>query len=439
MALDQLVAKRRAEGESVVHLGFGEAGLPVFPQLVERMYSGARRNGYGPVAGDLRVRQATAGYFRRRRMPTDAEQIVVAPGSKALLFAVQMVVPGDVLLPRPCWNTYPPQVELAGKRPLRVPIPADCGGVPEPDALRTVIRTARAYGRDPRVMVLTLPDNPTGTLAPPELIRELCDIAEAEDLLIISDEIYRDLLHDPAAVMLSPAEVAPARTVVMTGLSKSLALGGWRIGAARFPHGQWGTEIRDGVIALASEVWSSLAGPMQEVATYAFDEPAELREQLAASARLHGRVARAVYRIVVDAGAACRRPNGAFYLYPDLEPVRESLARSAVMDSASLQDHLLDEFGIAVLGGHHHGDDADRLRFRVATSLLYGDTDEQRLAALNAADPIRLPHIADALTRIEESFAKLCSGVQLAQFRPKVWPASPADTAERGEAVFSYS
>ncbi|MET8948457.1 aminotransferase class I/II-fold pyridoxal phosphate-dependent enzyme [Streptomyces sp. NPDC004542] len=407
LALNQLVDERVAAGESLVHLGFGEARLPAFAPLAERLAAGAGRNAYGPVAGGKDVREAVAGYFARRRLPTDASQVVVAPGSKPLLMALHMTVPGDVLLPRPCWNTYAPQARYLGKQAIGVPIPAECGGVPDPDALRETIRAARVLGHDPRIVVVTLPDNPTGTLAPPALVREICAVAEEEDLLIVSDEIYRDVVHDPATEVLSPAEVAPRRTVVTTGLSKSLALGGWRIGAARFPEGAWGRRIRDGVVSAASEVWSTLAGPMQEVAAYAFAEPPEIRGRLAACARLHGVVAREVHRIVVAAGAVCRPPTGAFYVYPDFEPLRGRLAALGVTDSLSLHRHLLDAHGVVVLAGHHLGDDEEALRFKAATSMLYGETAEQQEESLAAADPLVLPHVSGVLTRLEETFAKL--------------------------------
>ncbi|MEU0784654.1 pyridoxal phosphate-dependent aminotransferase [Streptomyces sp. NPDC006173] len=420
LALDQLVAERRAAGETLVHLAFGEARLPVLPQLAEQLAKGAARAAYGPVAGGPGVRTAIAGYFARRRLPTNPDQIVVAPGSKPLLMALQLVVPGDVLLPSPAWNTYAPQAAYAGKQAIGVPVPKECGGVPEPCALRTAITSARAAGRDPRLLVLTLPDNPTGTLAPPDLIREVCALAREKDLVIVSDEIYRDVVHEPAATeFLSPAEVAPERTVITTGLSKTLGLGGWRIGAARFPAGERGRRLRGGVLAAASELWSTLAGPMQHVAEYAFGEPPEIVERLRASARLHGAVARAVHRIAVDAGALCRPPTGAFYIYPDFEPLRPQLAARGVTDSASLARRLLDESGIVVLGGHLLGDDPGALRFKAATSLLYGD-EKGQVEALTADDPVRLPHIADQLALTAAGFARLTGRRAPAHHYPEV-------------------
>jgi aspartate aminotransferase len=101
LALDELVSRRRAAGEDLIHLGFGEARLPVLPVLIKKLGAAAHRNAYGPVAGNQAVRSAAARYFTRRRLPTVPEQVVLAPGSKPLLAAVIAAAPGDVLLPRP--------------------------------------------------------------------------------------------------------------------------------------------------------------------------------------------------------------------------------------------------------------------------------------------------------------------------------------------------
>lgn len=407
LAMDEQVARRRAAGEPVEHLAFGESRIPPPPEVVDLLTAGARARGYGPVAGSDAAREAVAGYFTRRGLATSLDQIVLAPGSKPLLMALMATVDGDVVLPNPSWVTYAPQARLFSRCVVPVTIPAEYGGVPAPDSLAAAVRGARRSGLRPRLLVLTLPDNPTGTLAPPELVRQVCEVAEGENLLVVSDEIYRDLLHDPDAGMLSPAEVMPGRSVVTTGLSKSMALGGWRIGAARFPASPLGFRLRSDVTAVASEVWSTMPGPMQEVAAGVFAEPPAVVRHLRESARLHGIVAAAVHSIVTGAGASCRSPSGGFYLYPDFGQARQTLSLRGIHDAASLQDHLLESLGVAVLAGHHFGDDPGALRFRIATSLLYGDTDEQRWTALRASDPLRLPQIARALDRLTKAFARL--------------------------------
>ena len=400
LGLDEQINARLAKGEPILHLGFGESRLPLYPGLTERLTAGTQYTEYGPVAGRMAPREAVAGYFSRRGLPTTGEDIVLAPGSKPLLLAILAAIPGDVILPRPAWVTYEPQARLLGREVIGVPIPAHVGGVPDPALLTAAVTAARAAGANPRILIITSPDNPTGTTADPATIGRLTQIAEVEDLIIVSDEIYRDVVFDAGVEYLSPAALAPERTIVVTGLSKSLSLGGWRIGAARFPSDRFGRTLRDRAAATASQIWSNAPGPMQAVAEYAFGEPAELVEHRNASTALHGAVARAVHTAFLAAGATARRPTGAFYVYPDFAPLARPLRRIGVTDSASLETFLLDEFGIAVLGGHHCGDDPRALRARAATSLLYGSTDEERRQALRAQDPASLPHIAAALARI---------------------------------------
>jgi aspartate aminotransferase len=248
--------------------------------------------------------------------------------------------------------------------------------------------------------VLTCPDNPTGTLAGADTVAEVCRIADSFGLAVVSDEIYRDLRHDPAAGFRSAAELLPDRTVVSTGLSKTLGLGGWRIGALRLPPGPWGRHLQARVTAIASDLWSGLAGPLQAAGAYAFAEPADVRDRVRAAARMHGALARAVHRLVVARGASARPPTAGFYVYPDLERHRAALLARGVRDAAGLQRLLLDRYGIAVLGGHHLGDHPHLLRFKIATSLLCGDSAAEQELTLLAPDPTTLPHVRSALGRL---------------------------------------
>src|SRR5690606_5221682 len=167
-------------------------------------------------------------------LPTGPDQVVFAPGSKALLFALISAIPGEVVLPRPSWVSYAAQAALAGKPVIGLPIAEEAGGVPDPERLESALTQAESEGRRPGVLVLTAPDNPTGTLPSSDLIRAVTEIAAKHDLWIVSDEIYRDLAYDPDALA-TPAAFLPDRTGITTGLSKATALGGWRVGLARFP------------------------------------------------------------------------------------------------------------------------------------------------------------------------------------------------------------
>ncbi|GBP99779.1 aminotransferase [Streptomyces spongiicola] len=403
LAADEALARRRRAGEEVLSLASGEIGLPVLTVLRERLAEASGRNAYGPVAGSRELRAAAAGYWARRGLDTDPDLVVSGPGSKPLLFALLPAVGGDVVMPVPSWVSYAAQARLAGRRPIAVPTLPGQGGVPDPEALRARVAQARAEGLDPRCVVVTLPDNPTGTIADPATVQRLGEAARELDLIIISDEIYCDLVFDPADRAVSPAVFAPERTVVTTGLTKNLALGGWRTGVARLPDGPAGREVRGRLLAIASQIWSSTAAPVQAAAAYALTEPPEVVEWVATARRLHGTVVRAVADRFTAAGAVLAPVRATCYLYPDFEPLRDHLgAAHGVHDGDALAALLARRHGVGLLPGSAFGESQRPLRVRAATSRLYGETDAERTEALSAEDPLRLPWIRRSLDRVAE-------------------------------------
>jgi aspartate aminotransferase len=408
LAANEAIAARRSRGEPVLPMGFGEAGLPAHPALREALAAATASNAYGPVAGLAALRSAAAGYWDRRGLATSPASVVCGPGSKALLFGLLLAAGADVAVPRPSWVSYAAQASMIGGRPHFVPAPPGEGGICDPDALRSELAAATAAGRPIRSAIVTLPDNPTGRLARPASVRAFCEVAEEHDLIIISDEIYRDLVHDPAAAVISPAAIAPERTVVTTALSKSFALGGWRIGVARLPEGSLGNWLRGQLVGIGSEIWSAPAAPIQQAAALAFSETDDLSERVSSSRALHTSVCRAVAEICASAGLEVRRPEAAFYVYPDFRPWRAHLADAhGVNSSEALAALLLDRYGVGTVPGSAFGESPGALRLRLATGLLYGDTAARQEAALAAPDPLALPWIADHLARLQEVLADL--------------------------------
>ena len=408
LAVNEALNDKRRQGVRVLPLGFGEAGLPVHPVMRDRLSAGNGANAYGPVAGSAALREAAAGYWERRGLPTDPGMVIAGPGSKPLLYSLLLEIGGDTAIAAPSWVSYAAQSRLVGQRPIMVPTATGQGGVPQPDLLHAAVTDAREQGRTVNAVVVTVPDNPTGTVASAETVRRLAEVARELDLVIISDEIYRDLVHvgpegEDRVVVHSPAEYAPERTVISSGLSKNLALGGWRIGVLRLPDSEIGHRLRGGLLGVASEIWSSPAAPVQEAASYAFTEPDELVDHIDRSRRLHGIVARAVTDVFTRAGATVAAPTAAFYLYPDFEPLRERLAElHGVTTGPGLTGLLLERYGMGVLPAVEFGESTDALRMRVATSLLYGESEERRYAALSARDPLALPWVRAHLTRLSE-------------------------------------
>ncbi|NDL58383.1 pyridoxal phosphate-dependent aminotransferase [Phytoactinopolyspora mesophila] len=401
LAINEALAERQRAGLPVLPLGFGEAGLPVHPALRAALSAEGHRNGYGPVAGLASLRTAAAGYWMRRGLPTDPGLVVAGPGSKPLLYSLLHSLGGDVAVAAPSWVSYATQAHLTGHTPIHVPVAPGQGGVPQPELLETTVIQARKLGRDVRAVVVTTPDNPTGTVPSRAAVARVAEVARDLDLTIISDEIYRDLVHDSHTTVHSAAEFAPERTIVTTGLSKNLALGGWRLGLARFPDSLIGHRLYAAVVGVASEIWSSPAAPIQHAAAYAFDEPEELTERIDQSRRLHGAVARAVADRLHSAGVTVPRPQAGFYLYPDFEPVSERLARHHVLTGPDLTQLLLERYGMGTVPAAEFEGGDKALRLRLATSLLYGQSEPERMAALTSPEPTELPWIREHLRRLE--------------------------------------
>ncbi len=370
LSINETIAARRAAGREIVHLGFGEASFPLHPLLRAALAGHATRTSYAPVLGIPALRQAIAGYLTRTRgLAVSAEQIAVGPGSKPLIYALLQVLAGDLLLPVPSWVSYAPQAHLAGRRVIAVETEPDDHHRLTPQTLATAYSRARLAGADPRLLLVNSPNNPTGGMFAPEDVEAIALWAREQGITIISDEIYAELAHGWRAHV-SPARFYPEGTIVTGGLSKAFSAGGWRLGYVALPATEAGAQAMAALRALASEIWSCTATPIQEAAILAFSPNAELETYVRRSARLHGYVAGRLHAALTSLGVSCARPAGAFYLYPDFAPWRDALARRGATTSEGLARLLLEEWDIAALPGTAFGEQPEALRLRMATSLL---------------------------------------------------------------------
>ncbi|MBW5486124.1 aminotransferase class I/II-fold pyridoxal phosphate-dependent enzyme [Streptomyces bambusae] len=398
------------EGRGPVRFGppAPEPGLPVLPELTEVLAAAAVRSAPEPPGGGLPVREAACRHWARRGLPTEPGDVAAGPGAPALLLALLGAYGGDVMLPRPCPAWWTPQVRLLGRRAYHVPTPAECGGVPDPYALLETVRRVRAEGGDPRVLLLSVADDPTATVPPPELRREACEAAQAVDLFVVSDETWRDTVHRPhGTLVLSPATMLPDDAAVLMDLSGALLPGGWPAAVARFPGTTRGTWLRARTLDVLTATGAQIAGPVAGAAAHALDEPDAVAARAIAAARLHGAVARAVHRELLAVGALALPPQAGRHLYADLTPLRAGLARRGVGDAMELEDHLGVRLGAPAPGGQRFADELGALRVRLSTSPLLGVTPEERLAALTARDPLALPHVRRSLSALAAVLADL--------------------------------
>ncbi|MEU6367386.1 aminotransferase class I/II-fold pyridoxal phosphate-dependent enzyme [Streptomyces sp. NPDC046931] len=375
-------------------------GLPL-PAGLSAVLADAADHGGDEHGGVPGLPAAACGYFARRGLRARPDAVAAAPGAPALLLAVTAALGGDVLVPRPCAAWWVPQVRVLGRSVFHVATPAECGGVPDPYALLETVRRIRAEGGDPRLLALAVADDPTATVAPPELVHETVEAAAGEGLHLVSDETWRDTVHRPhGTVLLSPAEMLPERVTVVTDLAGPFLPTSWPAAVARFPATAEGAGLRARVLDVLTALDARVADPVAAAAVYALDEPPEVAQRLAAGVALHARVANAVYRIVVSAGALARPPLAGRHLYADLGPLRSALGAHGVGDAQELEDFLTGRLGMPVPGGHRFGDDLAELRVRLSTGPFLGTTAEERIQSLLSPAPLELPHVQRALNHL---------------------------------------
>ncbi|MFD8824622.1 aminotransferase class I/II-fold pyridoxal phosphate-dependent enzyme [Streptomyces sp. NPDC059605] len=345
------------------------------------------------------MREAAVGYWRRRGLRGGPERVAAAPGAPALLLALLAAHGGDVLMPRPCPAAWIPQARLLGRPAYHVPTPAECGGVPDPYALLETVRRVRAEGGRPRLLLISVVDDPTATVAPPELVREACEAAVAEGLHVVSDETWRDTLHRPReTVLLSPAEMCPDDVTVVCDLAGALTPSGWPVAVARFPDTGRAAVRHARTLDVLTALGALVAGPVAEAAAHALREPEAVTDRIRRAAALQARIAAAAHRAVLSSGALARPPQAGRHLYADLGPLRSRLADRGVTDSLELEEYLTERLGTPTPGGHRFGDELGALRVRLGTGTLLGATPEQQTESLTAVAPLELPHVARALS-----------------------------------------
>lgn len=349
---------------------------------------------------------AACGYWQRKGMHTHPEQVVAAPGAPLLLLAVFAVVGGGVVvLPRPCAQWHAAQARLLGRPLHTVPVPAECGGVPDPVALRETVRRARTDGDAPRVLVLSVADDCTGTAVPPELLHEVCEAAGDEELLIVSDETWRDTSYAPHdTVVVSPAEMVHGgresdAVVVLAGLGEALLPLGPQAGIARFPDSGRGRGLAESVRGVLAELRSELDGQADAAVADALTEPEPLRTRRATTARAYGALLTALQHAFTDSGALCRPPHAGRHIYADLEPVRPRLAAHGIRDAAGLEAELVRRLGPYAVGGHRFGDDPQALRVRLSSELLTGGS--------RPPEPLGSPAVGRALDSVRSALTEL--------------------------------
>lgn len=347
LAVNARTLELRSRGVSVTSLAVGEPDFPT-PAHIKNAAKRAIDDDfsrYTAVEGVAALREAVCGYYRRcYGVSAGPENVIVTNGGKQSLFNLFLALldEGDeVLIPAPYWTSYPDMVLLAGGKPVLAPSPSSRGFRISPDDLERAV-TPRC-----RLLILNSPSNPTGVTYTAEELSALMDWAVAHDIFVIADEIYDQLVYPPAR----PASLSvwwernPEKVAVVNGLSKGFAMTGWRVG-----HTLAHPDLVKQLSKIQGQVTSNICSIAQMAGVEALGASYECIGSMREAFQRRRDMAHA--EISAWPGVLCPRPEGAFYLFPDVH----ALFSSDMPDAASLCTRLLDRAKVAVMPGEAFGD-----------------------------------------------------------------------------------
>jgi aspartate aminotransferase len=360
LAINERSAQLQREGREVFRLGLGQSPFPVPETVIDELRANAHQKDYLPVRGLRALRDAVASYHRLAEgIDYTGADVLVGPGSKELMFLLQLVYYGDLVIPTPSWVSYAPQAAILGRHIHWI-------GTRRSNGWRIVAADLEALcAADPdrpRLLILNYPNNPSGTTYGSDELRELADVARRYRVVVLSDEIYGATHFRGRHV--SIARFYPEGTIISSGLSKWCGAGGWRLGTFTLPPDlHW---LLEAMAAVASETYTSVSAPIQYAAVRAFSGGLEIERYLHQSRRILRAVGGLFARRLRESGIRLAEPEGGFYLFPDFSPLRKSLRARSVSTSAAMCERLLAETGIAILPGVAFGRPADELTARIA-------------------------------------------------------------------------
>lgn len=235
LAANEKAIALRAQGRKVYHMGFGQAPFPVHPRLAEALKQNAHQQQYLSVAGLPELCDAVLQHQAALTgLNVDDYDVIVGPGSKLILYALQMAIPGDIMLPVPSWVSYAPQAALLGQQVVPVHTQPLNGTLKlTRESLEQALVGGKKDGKNPTKLLINFPGNPTGISIESGDLDEITAFCRIHNITLISDEIYGRLAFD--GEYRSASSHYPEGAVVTTGLSKHLSLGGWRLGVGIIP------------------------------------------------------------------------------------------------------------------------------------------------------------------------------------------------------------
>lgn len=357
------VNRLKAAGRDIISFAIGEPDFDTPDNIKNAGIAAIEGNftHYSPSAGILPLREAVAKYISSsRQIQASADNVVITPGGKPIIYYVlhALVDPGDeVIYPNPGFPIYESVIRFTGG----VPVPAPM--LESKDFSLDTQELARLITPKTKLIILNSPHNPTGGMLTAQDLEHIAQLAVEHDLWVLSDEIYSRMIYTGSFASIASLPGMQARTIILDGFSKTYAMTGWRLGYGVMPE-----ELAVHIARLITNCESCTNTFVQYGGLEALTGPQDFVSSMVSEFQ-------ARRDLIVDglnsiSGFSCRKPNGAFYVFPN---VTEACRRLGLPDSRALQQHLLYNGGVAVLprtafGARNAGETQEYLRFSYAAS-----------------------------------------------------------------------
>ena len=349
LKINEVSRELESKGEKIFKFGFGQSPLEVPQDVVNELRNNAFQNKYLPMQGLKELREAVAKYTSTKKdYKYNSENVIIGPGSKELMFLLQILFEGDIILPAPSWVSYAPQAILGRNKIRSIQTTRENNWFPTGAEIEKVILKDQNKNY---LLFLNSPNNPSGQVC--ENLEEISQVAKKYNLIILSDEIYSELSFKEGFKSIS--NFCPEKTIISTGLSKWCGAGGWRLGYFIIPDTL--KNLRDSINVLASETFSSVSAPIQYAAITAYST--DYSKYINDSKNILKAVGNYVYENLKSNKVIINKSQGGFYLMPEF-------SNKSFSTSSEMCDNLLKETGVALLPGSDFGFDKKKMLARLS-------------------------------------------------------------------------
>ena len=349
LKINELSKKLESQGKKIYKFGFGQSPFPVPLDVVEELKKNAHQNKYLPMQGLSELRLSISKYVNnKKKIHYKPEDVIIGPGTKELMFLLQILFDGDILLPIPSWVSYFPQAIIAKNKVHWINTSSEQNWFPSANEIEKIVKKNKDKSY---LLFLNSPNNPSGQIC--ENLKEISDIAKKYDILILSDEIYSELTFSENYFSIS--DFYPEKTIISSGLSKWCGAGGWRLGHFIIPESL--RDLKNSLKTLASETFSSVSAPIQYAAIAAYNNNHE--EYIKNSCSILKIVGEYVFENLKSNKIHINKPGGGFYLMPEFSTKKFS-------SSEEMCKNIIDQTGVALLPGIDFGFAKERMIARLS-------------------------------------------------------------------------